>query len=167
MGILRSGMPGSAAQNGISVKCPKCQTAILITAMGPGAPVRCPQCSYPMIRQTDLLAVVAACTAVGDHQVDSAVRILRFLSDTLPEAGTALGKLASRYTLPLNESERWNRMVNAYARGDRNAQEWLNLMCKASPGKYERRVCKNCSAPVFIDKGHHGKMLCVYCQCAD
>ena len=139
----------------------------MITEMSRKSPVRCTKCNYPMIRRADLKAIVSACESAKPNQLNSTVSVLRFLSNYIPEAGSALGTLSSHYTLPLSERERWNKMMNAYASGDVKAQECLDLMCRANPSVFERRVCKNCGAPVYIDKSHQGKTLCVFCHEGD
>ena len=174
MGVLRGlsdrGKNGdftAPASGGVSVKCSRCRTNITVTSVGPGSPVRCGRCGYPMVLRSDLLALAEACAAAKNSQITCAYSILQFLADDLPEAGAALGALASRYTLPLSERVRWSRLVNAYAAGNRSAKEWLSLMCKSSPDVFEERPCPNCSAPMFTDRLHQGRTLCVYCHSAD
>ena len=166
MGVLRTEHTGHAS-GGISVKCSKCQMTFTVSSISATSPARCEKCGYPMILRSDLIAIADACAAAKNNQIDSALSILQFLIEDLPEVGTAIGNLSSRYTLPLSERARWNMLMKAYKSGNSNAQEWLNLMCKASPDIFEQRTCSNCSSPVFIDKQHQGKTFCLYCQCAD
>lgn len=153
---------------GITVKCPKCQTSITVTAMTGDVPVRCGKCNYPLVLRSDLMQLIAACkTLKSNSQVGSAESILRSLSDYIPEAGTALGSLANQHPLAISEKERWDRLVSAFSMGDAEAQEWLNLMCRSHPDLYERRQCKSCGAPKYVEKHHPDKTLCIYCQSAD
>ena len=167
MGVLRhdrnleSGSPGG----GITVTCPKCQESIVIRGFSGDEPVRCGKCAYPMICREDLLLIVDACRKIDNADyVESAVKILRRLSDIIPEAGTALGALASMYTLPVSDNERWNRLISAYAGGDENAQEWLRRLCQSNPGVYGCRPCRICGAPRYYIKSQKDKTSCSYCQ---
>ena len=156
------------AAGGVTVKCPKCQGNIVISRMNGREPVRCAKCHYSMVRGTDLQAIVAACRKLASqNQVDSAVGILKHMIEYLPEAGTAVGVLASKYPLPISEAEKWGLLNSAYAGGDENAREWLNLMCQTSPDKYQQSVCKHCGAVKYIDRQHPAQSLCVFCQRAD
>ncbi len=172
MSVLRMGNRlGSVVRgdkSGITVKCPKCQENIKISGFKNDEPIRCPKCAYPMIRRADLLLIVAACRKIAHaDQVGSAVRILGRLSDFVPEAGTALGDLANKYTLPLSDQERWNKLISAYHGGDESAQEVLNRMCKSNPETYVHASCKNCGAPKYYVRHQKGKNLCSFCQCAN
>lgn len=176
MSILRRGiiMPNSGAgkdsADGISVKCPKCQAVIMVTGMRGEAPVRCSKCNYPMILRSDLSLLIAACQNVKTAaQANSAVSILRRLSEFMPEAGAALGLLPSQVeiALPLSEKERWNTLVNAYCAGNERAREGLQVMIKSSPELYGQRTCKNCGAPKYYERHVTGRTVCAYCQNAD
>ena len=161
----RTGKPGGGS---ITVKCPKCQTNIVIAKLNGHEAIRCHKCNYPMIRQDDLLSIVTACRKLTNpNQADNAARILRFMVEYMPEAGTALGELAGKYTLPLSESDKWSALTTAYAGGDESAREWLNLMCQTSPDKYQQCLCKNCGAPKYVLKNTQIKSPCVYCQQTD
>lgn len=153
--------------NGISVKCPKCQSNIVITESSGNAPIRCEKCNYPMIRRSDLLLLIDACKNMEATPDGGAVSVLLRLSEYIPEAGTALGLLANRLTLPLSTEQRWNKLLSAYAGGDEKAQEGLSLMCASHPERYEHRYCKNCGASKYIEKLHSGKTVCIYCQSSD
>ena len=166
-GVARGRELGGAS-HGITVKCPKCQTAITVTGFKNDQPIRCANCAYPMVRRADLLRIIAACKKIGNaDQVGSAVRVLGWLADYVPEAGTALGELASQYTLPLSDRERWNKLISAYAGGDEAAREWLNRMCRSNPDTYRHETCKSCGAPKYFVKQQKGSILCTYCQSAD
>ena len=159
---------GIGKNAGVPFRCPKCTELINITDINGDAPVRCEKCNYPMIRRSDLLVIVAACKNIKNaSQTKSATDILRKLSDHLPEAGTALGTLASKFTLPMSEDERWSILLSAYAGGDEHAKEWLHLMCKSNPGNYAETRCKNCGAIKYISKYHAGKMACIFCHNTD
>lgn len=176
MGIIRntaSDMPEKNAgrmhgAGGVTVKCPKCQGNIVISRMNGREPVRCAKCHYAMVRGTDLQAIVAACRKLANpNQTDSAVGILKHMIDYVPEAGTAIGVLASKYPLPISEGEKWSLLNSAYAGGDENAREWLNLMCQTSPDKYQQRTCAHCGAVKYIDRQDPVRSLCVFCRRAD
>lgn len=170
-GVFKNGPDAAKDQwtgNGIAVKCPKCQADITIAAINGETPVRCPKCNYPMIRRADLLSIIAACKKQSNaKQLECVVGLLRRLSDYLPEAGTALGMLATQHPLPISEEEKWDRLISAYAGGDVQAQEWLNLMCHSHPGLYEQRPCGNCGAPKYFEKRNQSSTLCIYCQSTD
>ena len=176
MGIIRNMASDSQdksgaryhATSGVTVKCPKCQGNIMISGMNGREPVRCAKCHYPMIRGSDLQAIVAACRKLANpNQVDSAIGILKHMAEYMPEAGTAIGELAGRYPLPISEAEKWSLLNSAYAGGDENARQWLNLMCQTSPDKYQQRVCPHCGAPKYTDRQNPAHSLCVFCQQAD
>ena len=176
MGVLRNNTVDSGGKKsvqrktggGITVKCPKCQTVIMVSKMNAHEPVRCGKCNYPMIRNEDLLAIISACRRLNNsNQVESAVQILRFMVEYMPEAGTALGDLASKYTMPMSENDKWSCLNAAYAGGDESAREWLNIMCQTSPDKYQQCLCKNCGAPKYVQKNTQIKSPCVYCQRTD
>lgn len=176
MSVLRMGTrfgtssgrnPKGSAQ-GVVVPCPKCHEQIRITGMMNDEPIRCPKCAYPLIRRADLLLVVHACREIDSaDQAENAVRILIWLSDFIPEAGTALGELANRYTVPVSDRERWNKLIGAYTGGDRNAQEWLTRMCQSNPKTYLVDSCKNCGAPKYFVSNQRRQTMCGYCQCTD
>lgn len=154
--------------DGITVKCPKCQSAIVINRIHSDVPVRCSKCNYPMICRSDLMQIVSACKKLtSSDQIASAARILQQLSETLPEAGTALGVLANQQTLPISDRERWSCLLAAYAAGDDDAREWLGLMCQSNPKMYERISCKNCGAPKYVEKSQRKSSVCVFCQLTD
>ena len=176
MSVLRIGnkfktAPGRSTKSssqGVAIPCPKCQESIRISGALGDEPVRCPRCAYPMIRRADLLLIVSACRNIaGGDQAESAVRILNWLADFHPEAGTALGDLANRYTIPVSDRERWNKMTGAYAGGDRGAQEWLMRMCQSNPKTYQADSCKNCGAPKYYITGQRQQTRCCYCQSTD
>ena len=173
MSVIRRGpqvssLPGKGGSTGIPVKCPKCQETIEITEFKGNKPIRCPRCSYPMIRRTDLLLIAAACKKLKNaNQTRSAVGILKRMSEYLPEAGEALGALANQYTLPISDIERWNWLNGAYAAGDENAREWLDRMCQSNPGSYRQSFCEKCGAPKYYARQQAGSSLCKYCQSAD
>lgn len=162
MGILHGIRENSHPS--ISVKCSRCQAHIQIKGISSNMPVRCSECNYPMICYSDMLAIVEACRNAKESQLSSAVLILRFLSGVLPEAGTALGYLAKKYTLQMSERERWIILQTAYAAGDEKAMEWLDLMCKSNPISYAKHNCPYCGAPIYMDLSHQEKKICVYCQ---
>lgn len=173
MSVLRRGSIATrsadgAAVCGVTVQCPKCQERIIIAESRGNKPIRCAKCAYPLIRRSDLLLIAAACKKpASEAQAGRAVRILGWLADILPEAGTALGALANEHTLPISDMDRWNRLNSAYATGDENAREWLNRMCQSNPGIYKQGFCGNCGAPKYYVKNQTGKALCTYCQSAD
>lgn len=160
---------GTGAARGISVKCPKCQSTITFTAPQNDAPLRCDHCHYPMICRSDLLLIVEACKNIENQtQGANAVGMLRRLSEMIPEAGTALGKLPTthaNYNLSLLEDERWNALENAYAAGDDNARGTLDLMVKSSPTLYGSGFCSKCGAKKYFAR--QGKSSCPYCQSTD
>ncbi len=176
MSVLRMGdsfgrFPGRDAGgmlHAVAVPCPKCQETIRVTGILRDEPIRCGKCAYPLIRRADLLRVIGACRKIANaDQVGTAVRILNWLADTVPEAGTALGELANRYTVPVGDRERWNRLIAAYSGGDGNAREWLTRMCQSNPETYKTGPCKNCGAPKYYISGQRSKTLCIYCQSTD
>ena len=173
MGVLRDpgkGKDGALripAAGAVSVRCSRCRSNIAVSSVSASSPVRCGRCGYPMVLRSDLLALVEACAGAKSSQAGTALSILQFLADDLPEAGAALGVLTSRYTLPLSERVRWSRLMAAYAAGDRSAQQGLDLMCKSTPDVFTRRTCPECGAPAYTDRLHQGKTLCVYCHSAD
>ena len=176
MGVLRNNVSGSADKGvvrqhgagGVTVKCPKCQGNIVIPRMNGREPVRCGKCHYAMVRGTDLQAIVTACRKLTNpNQIDSAVSILKHMIDYMPEAGTAIGILASKYPLPISEGEKWTLLNKAYEGGDENAREWLNLMCQTSPDKYQQRICRHCGAVKYIDRQNPAHSLCVFCRRTD
>ena len=164
MGILQR--KGDSGHPSISVKCSRCQTHILIKGIGSNMPVRCPECNYPMICYSDMLSIVEVCKNAKESQLSSSVAILHFLSGILPEAGTALGYLAKKYTLQMSERERWTILQYAYAAGDDKAREWLDLMCKSNPTTFEKKICPYCGATVYSDLSYQEKKICVYCKSA-
>ena len=176
MSVLRTGNRGNPQKSsrwqglsrGVAVPCPKCRETIWITGAMGDEPVRCGKCAYPMIRRADLLLIVSACRKIGSaDQAESAVRILNWLTDLIPEAGNALGELANRYTVPISDRERWNKLIGAYAGGDRSAQEWLEKMCQSNPKTYQNDACRNCGAPKYYISGQRRQTSCVYCQTTD
>ena len=174
MSVIRNGttVPGKNGPRpkggGISVRCPKCQGSIMVSAIDGREAIRCGKCRYPMIRGEDLRAVIAACRkATGPGQANSAAGILESIMEYMPEAGTALGELAAKYTLPMSENDRWNALTAAYAGGDENAREWLNLMCRTSPDRYQQCLCKSCGAPRYMLKNARSGSPCIYCRQAD
>ena len=161
-GVLK---PGRA---GLTVKCPKCQANIPVLHLNGHEPIRCSRCHYPMIRNTDLKSVVDACRKLSNaNQVDTAVSILRSMVEYFPEAGTALGELASKYPLPMSENEKWSCLNIAYNSGDEHAGEWLNLMCQTSPDRYMQCQCKSCGATKYLAKHGQSRSVCRFCQSAD
>ena len=178
MGVLRMGGVGGIAQgqgsirdsvmSGISVRCPKCQAAVVIAGIRNNEPVRCAKCAYPMITRADLLRIIDACRKPNSvDQVSTAVRILEILADYIPEAGTALGALASQHTLPISEQERWSKLLSAYSSGDENAREWLTRMCQSNPELYGQKTCSHCGAQEYYIKRPGGRAVCIYCQSVD
>ena len=175
MGVLRNSLPGMQGKNGekrrgggITVKCPKCQANIAIPGLNGREPVRCAKCHYPMILTEDMKAIVNACRELkNSNQVDCAVGILCKMVEYMPQAGTAIGALANKYPLPISENEKWAILNSAYAGGDGNAQEWLNLMCQTSPDRYQRCICKHCGAIKYIDRQDRIRNVCVFCRKAD
>lgn len=175
MSILRSGGSPSAkkkltfgSDKGITVRCPKCQSRIVFTTLQNDAPIRCGKCNYPMVCRSDLFLLVEACKKIDSSaQAKCAVDVLRRLSEVMPEAGTALGMLPTLVSFPLavKDAERWNMLENAYAAGDDNAREGLELMIKASPGIYSARYCSSCGAKKYFEK--HGRSSCPYCHSTD
>ena len=161
MGILQR--KGDSGHPSISVKCTKCQAYIPIKGISNNMPVRCPECNYPMICYSDMLSIVSACKNAKESQLSSAVGILRFLADILPEAGTALGYLAKKYTVTMQEHERWIVLQFAYASGDDKAKEWLDLMCRSNPASYGKQYCPYCGAPIYMNLRSEEKKVCVYC----
>lgn len=160
-GVLR---PNAHRQAGLNCTCPKCQTGIRITQLQANAPIRCEHCSYPFIRRSDLMLIVAACKQINASQLGTAVTVLRQLSDKLPEAGTAMGELAGRFTLPLSDDERWNYLLGAFSAGELKAQQYLNLMCKSAPERYSQSPCSHCGAPVYRAKSNPQAYPCLYCR---
>ena len=161
-GVLK---PGCA---GLTVKCPKCHASIPVLHLIAHEPLRCARCHYPMIRNTDLRFIVDACRKLSNaNQVDTAVSILRSMVEYYPEAGTALGELASQYPLPMSENEKWTCLNIAYNSGDEHAGEWLNLMCQTSPEKYMQCQCKSCGAPKYIARQNQNRSVCRFCQSTD
>lgn len=174
MGILRNGPGGSGGEKkgawggGIAVQCPKCRAAVWLTSVNGHEPARCGKCRYPLILREDLLAVVKACRKLTNpNQAESAVRILRGMLEYLPEAGTALGELAGKQAIPMSEQDRWDSLAAAYARGDENAREWLDLMCRTNPDRYGQCLCGNCGAPKYVLKNSRTATPCVYCRRAE
>jgi len=164
--IGRRPRPG-AAQGGaaIIVKCPKCREDIRVTGFPNDEAVRCGRCAYPLVCRSDLLAIVEACgSASGAEQLVCAVRVLTWLTDHVPEAASALGSLAARHTLPMSDRDRWSCLAAAWARGDRQAQEWLDKMCQSNPETYKRVPCKSCGAPRYFIGRRQDSAPCVYCQ---
>lgn len=172
MGVIRDGgvitshnNAVRAKESGIIVKCPKCQGDISVTGFRNDEPVRCPKCAYPLVTRADMLQIIAACAKPDNAgQVGSAVGILKRLADFVPEAGTALGSLAGKYTLPISEQERWEKLVDAYAAGDENAKEGLNRMCQSNPEMYGHKLCSHCGAHKYFIKRKNGEPVCVYCR---
>ncbi len=161
----RAGLTRPSSKNrAITIKCPKCQENISIIGFESNEAIRCARCAYPLILQDDLLQIVNACRELTSaDQISSAVAILDKLTDLLPEAGTALGYLAKKYTLPLNDQERWKKLIGAYAGGDASAQEYLDEMCRSNPENYKRSNCRNCGARKYYDKYQRGNASCIYC----
>ncbi len=154
------GLPGG----GIVVKCPRCDASIIIGNMNSAEAVRCSRCHYPMICKADLHAIVRACQNSNPNQVSCAVNILCCMADYFPEAGTALGALAKKYPLPMDENERWEKLLAAYAAGDEGAREWLILMCQANSEAYRQCTCKNCGAIYFFRTHQAGRSSCAFCH---
>lgn len=164
----RKDIPVVKGSGKIAVRCPKCRETIGVTEIKGNRPIRCAKCSYPLIRRSDLMLIVAACKKPDNsNQVSTAMRILQQLAEILPEAGTALGEMADTHTLPISDTERWNMLNESYAQGDENARELLNRMCKANPGIYGQRICKGCGATQYFIKGKTENALCSYCQSTD
>lgn len=158
------------ANDGISVKCPRCQSVILCSGLHGDEPVRCSKCNYPLVCRSDLLLLINACKRIKNaHQVNCAVSVLLRLSEFMPEAATALGMLPtlSTFTIPLSERDRWNMLSGAYIAGDDSAQEGLQLMRHSNPGLYAYRNCSNCGAPKYYERHSRVKTLCPYCMNAD
>lgn len=172
MGILRNSQTETAGKKGfhpgggsIEVRCPKCQAIIYIAGVDGHEPVRCRKCRYPLIRNGDLRVIVDACRNISKpNQAETAVRVLRNMLEYMPEAGTALGELAGRQSLPMSERDKWDCLTAAYARGDENAREWLDQMCRTSPDQYRQSLCGNCGAPKYVLKGARAESPCVYCR---
>lgn len=165
-GAIKKPHPG--IDKGLSVKCPKCQSTIAFKGLPPEGPIRCGKCNYPMICRSDLFLLIDACMKVEKAaQATCAVEVLRRLSEVMPEAGTALGLLPTRLSFPvaLSDAERWNTLGNAYAAGDDNAQEGLELLIKSNPDLYSARYCSSCGAKKYFVR--HGKSSCPYCHSTD
>lgn len=163
-GILRPKVIGQSRLNSVNCICPKCQMDISITQIQGTAPIRCEHCSYPFIRRSDLQRIVTACGQINASQVQTAVSVLRQLCGVFPEAGTALGALAGRFTLPLSDDDRWSYLLGAFSAGDLNAQEYLNLMCKSAPDRYSQSPCSHCGAPVYRARNNPNTYPCHYCR---
>lgn len=154
--------------SGIPVTCPKCQANILIKGLQGNTPVRCSKCNYPMICRSDLLPIIAACKkATTAEQTHCANDLLQRFSEFMPEAGTAIGMLANHQKIHIGDTERWAKLINAYAGGDNNAREFLNLMCASTPEYYEQEYCRSCGAPKYRDKRLKVSSACIYCQTTD
>ena len=126
--------------------------------------MRCAKCFYPMIHRSDLLLIVEACK---NSKSANSIGILRHLANYIPEAGTALGAMASKGVLTINDSERWDYLNRAYTGGDENAREWLNIMCQSNPWNYKRSFCRHCGAPKYYT-GDRGEItMCVFCHSRD
>lgn len=167
-GQKSSADPGLHGGSWITVKCPKCQADIRLSGFKGDAPIRCGKCAYPMIRRSDLLQIVAACRNVSTNdQIGSAVGILKQLTKDIPEAGTALGALARKHTVPFSDQQRWELLIAACAGGDENAREWLDKMCESRPDAYKCGHCANCGAPKYYLRGKKGETQCNYCQSMD
>ena len=179
MGIIRSdsgkrnsraGVKAVDKGDGLTVTCPKCRASIVFSGLHGDTPIRCGSCNYPLIRRSDMFSIIAACKTVKTaSQASCAVSVLRRLAEFMPEAGTALGLLPSQLTipLPLSESERWNVLANAYAAGDDNAREGLNLMRQSSPDLYSISYCKSCGAMKYHERHASSTTACPYCQRTD
>lgn len=167
--MSRSGTPTHVSSGAVAVRCPKCQAKVVISGLQEGTPVRCGKCHYPFVLRRDLMRIIAACMQAGSSgQTPGCVpEILKKLSVQLPEAGTALGMLGDGQAFQLNETDRWSFLISAYSRGDRHAQEGLNKICQSDRMNYERRICKSCGAPKYIDKRLSGRTRCVFCQSTD
>ncbi len=172
MGILRTSPNpgGSGGKSSLFVKCPKCRANMAINVPNASAPIRCPECNYPMIRKSDLMRIVDACEQLksGDAaQANTACTLLNRMSAFLPEAAVALNRVAGKMPfVSVAESARFNSLVHAYARGSAQAREALDNMCLVSPDMYSVQVCKSCGARVYTDKTSHGKSLCAFCHSA-
>ncbi len=175
MSVLRNNHPASVKHSvwqegldgSVTVKCPKCASGIPVTQPDRNSPIRCPNCNYPLILRQDMMLIINACLNSSPNQTGAVMQILRHLSESVPEAGTALGMLANRRSLSLTEKERWEKLISAYLHGDDGACEWLDMICQANPGAYEKRCCKNCGAPLYIEKRHRGKTPCIFCENED
>lgn len=163
MSVLRS--TPTKGQNGIYVKCPKCQAKILITSMSKQEPVCCGKCNYPLILRSDFLSIISACKNTdGKKQLDSAIAILSHLSGFMPEAGSAYGMMSINHSFTYNEEERWNKLLRAYQEGDLGAKKWLKKLCDSYPEKYKMENCKNCGAPKYIERRRPDKTTCAFCK---
>lgn len=164
--VLKAPLKG--AEKGIGVKCPKCQSSIVFASLQGDAPIRCENCYYPMICRSDLFLIIDACKHIDSPaQGKYAVSVLRQLSEMMPEAGTALGLLPTTlpFALAMGDDERWNILEKAYAAGDDNAREGLELMIKSSPALYSTGFCSKCGAKKYFAR--RAKSSCPYCQSAD
>lgn len=157
--------------NCITITCPKCGANIVVSGLMGDKPIRCVECSYPLIKGSDLMPLIKACEQIDDsdmQRVSIAAHILSRFSASFPEAAIALSRLVNRMpSKTISEFERFNALINAYAAGNFQAQEMLDDMCKSDPKAFEVRTCKCCGAKKYTSRMPNTKVRCIYCQSED
>ena len=172
MPILRPISSGIRREtNGITLTCPKCGANIIVSGLNGNKPIRCGECSYPLIKGSDLMPLIKACEQISNsdiQRVSIAAQILSRLSVSFPEAAIALSRLVNRMpSKTISEFERFNALLSAYAAGNSQAQEMLDDMCKSDPKAFEVRTCKCCGAKKYTSRMPNSKVRCIYCQSED